>query len=51
MATSSCVACDYKLDANRIKVKIADKTVQVCCPECAQKLKDAQASSTQSPVR
>jgi len=45
MAEKTCAACDCKLDANSIKVKIGGKTVEVCCDECAQKLKEAQAST------
>jgi hypothetical protein len=46
MVEKTCAACDYKLDANSIKVKIGGKTVEVCCEECAQKLKEAHASAT-----
>jgi hypothetical protein len=45
MAEKTCAACDYKLDENAIKVKIGGKTVEVCCDECAQKLKEAQGSA------
>ena len=31
-----------------IKVKIGGKTVEVCCDECAQKLKEAQASAAET---
>ncbi len=48
MVATSCVACDCKLDVNRIKVKIGGKTVEVCCDECAQKLKEAHASTAPS---
>jgi hypothetical protein len=33
------------LDADVIQVKIGGKTVEVCCRECAQKLKEADASA------
>jgi hypothetical protein len=45
MAERTCAACDYKLDENSIKVTIAGKTVEVCCDECAEKLKEAKASA------
>ena len=45
MSERTCAACDYQLDANAIKVKIGGKTVEVCCEECAQKLKEAHASA------
>ena len=46
MVEKTCAACDCKLDANAIKVKIGGKTVEVCCDECAQKLKEAHVSAT-----
>jgi len=45
MAAATCAACDCPLDANPIKVKIGGKTVEVCCEDCALKLKDAHASA------
>jgi hypothetical protein len=46
MAEKTCAACDYKLDENAIKVTIGGKTVEVCCEECAQKLKEAKVSAS-----
>ena len=46
MAEKTCAACDCDLGANSIKVKIGGKTVEVCCDECAQKLKEAHVSAT-----
>jgi hypothetical protein len=45
MVEKTCAACDCKFDERSIKVKIGDKTVEVCCAECAQKLKEASSSS------
>ena len=45
MVQTTCAACDCKLDANAVKVKVGGKTVEVCCDECAQKLKDADVSA------
>jgi hypothetical protein len=45
MANKTCAACDYALDANAITVTIGGKTVEVCCEECAQALREAQASA------
>jgi hypothetical protein len=45
MPTRTCAACDCELDANSIKVKIGGKAVEVCCGECAQALKEADASA------
>jgi hypothetical protein len=45
MTDRTCAACDCALDANPIKVKIGGRTVEVCCDECAVKLKEAHASA------
>jgi hypothetical protein len=42
MVQKTCAACDGTLDDSAIKVTIGGKTVEVCCDECAQKLKDGQ---------
>jgi hypothetical protein len=44
MADKTCAACDYVLDDNAIKVKIGGRSVEVCCEECAQKLREASAT-------
>jgi len=44
MNEKTCAACDYPLDANRIEVKIGGRTVEVCCQECADKLREASAA-------
>jgi hypothetical protein len=46
MVEKTCAACDCKLDANSIKVTIGSHTVEVCCIECAEKLKEARVSAT-----
>ena len=46
MGNKTCAACDCALDANSITVKIGGKAVDVCCEECAEKLKEAQAAGT-----
>jgi hypothetical protein len=46
MAEKTCAACDGRLDANPIKVKIGGKAVEVCCDECAQKLNRRHVSAT-----
>ena len=43
MNEKTCAACDYPLDANAIKVKVGANVVEVCCEECAQKLREANA--------
>lgn len=43
MSENTCAACDYPLDASAIKVTIGGRTVEVCCEECAQKLREAES--------
>jgi hypothetical protein len=45
MVEKTCAACDCNLDGSAIAVKIGGKTVEVCCDECATKLKEAHASA------
>ena len=45
MKANTCAACDYELDANAIKVTVGGKTVEVCCEECATKLREASAKA------
>jgi ribosome-binding protein aMBF1 (putative translation factor) len=45
MAEKTCAACACKLEGDSIKVKIGGKTVEVCCDDCALKLKEADAST------
>jgi ribosome-binding protein aMBF1 (putative translation factor) len=41
MTKRTCAACDSELDGSPIQVKIHGKTVEVCCEDCAAKLKEA----------
>jgi hypothetical protein len=41
MAEKTCAACDCKLDEGAIKVTVGTRTVEVCCEECAQRLREA----------
>jgi RNase P subunit RPR2 len=44
MTKKTCAACDYPLEPkSTIEVKIGGKTVEVCCEECATKLREASA--------
>ena len=45
MAEKTCAVCDCKLEGDFITVKIGGKTIEVCCEDCAQKLKEADASA------
>ena len=44
MSEKTCAACDCPLDATAIKVKIGTRVVEVCCEECAHKLREASAN-------
>jgi hypothetical protein len=44
MTVRTCAACDCKLDATVIKVKLGGNTVEVCCEACARALNEADAS-------
>lgn len=46
MSDKTCAACDYELDGNAIQVKIGGTTVEVCCEECAEKLREAQTTAS-----
>jgi len=42
MTKKTCACCDYPLEPqSTIKVKIGGKDVEVCCEECAAKLREA----------
>ena len=45
MNENTCAACDYPLDANAIKITVGGRTVEVCCEDCARKLKEAHATA------
>ena len=45
MVQRTCAACDCELDGDAIKVKIGGNTVEVCCDECAVKLREANTST------
>lgn len=45
MTEKTCAACDCALDASAITIRIGGKPVEVCCDECAQKLKEAHAAT------
>ena len=41
MAQKTCAACDCPLDETAIEVTIGTRVVEVCCEECAQKLRES----------
>jgi ribosome-binding protein aMBF1 (putative translation factor) len=45
MSQRTCTACGCDLAGEPIKVKIGGKTVEVCCDECAHRLKEAGVSA------
>ena len=45
MSENTCAACDYPLDQNAIKITVGGRTVEVCCDDCARKLKEAHATA------
>ncbi len=51
MGVRTCAACDCKVEGNPIKVRVGGKTVEVCCDECAKRLKEAHSSTTASRKR
>jgi ribosome-binding protein aMBF1 (putative translation factor) len=46
MTIRTCAACDCELDGNPIQVTIRGRTVEVCCDDCATKLKEADRFAT-----
>jgi len=46
--SGTCAACDCELDENPIKVTVGGHAVEVCCDDCAQALREAEASQVQS---
>ena len=41
MTERTCAACDCELDDSAIPVTVQGRTVEVCCEDCAVKLKEA----------
>jgi hypothetical protein len=42
MTRKTCAACDCELDDKLLEVRIRGRTVEVCCEDCATKLKEAE---------
>ncbi|HYM85508.1 MAG TPA: hypothetical protein VET30_02110 [Pseudoxanthomonas sp.] len=45
MAEKTCAVCDCELDDNVITVTVGGRAVEVCCEECADKLRESGAQS------
>jgi hypothetical protein len=41
MPSKTCAACDCELDASAVRVAVGGRTVEVCCEDCARKLREA----------
>jgi hypothetical protein len=39
VSTKKCPVCDWEIKGKGKEVKLADKTVVVCCDECAAEVK------------
>jgi hypothetical protein len=46
MKKTTCAACDCELGHDAISVKLGGTTVEVCCQECAEALKEADTAAT-----
>jgi hypothetical protein len=46
MTQKTCAACDCRLEGNAVKVQVGTQVVEVCCEECAQKLRETLAGET-----
>jgi hypothetical protein len=44
MNDKTCAACDCRLDESLVKVQIGAQLVEVCCEECARKLRETVAA-------
>lgn len=51
MRATTCAACDSELDGTAIAVTIGGKVVEVCCDDCAARLKEAHAAAAQPGKR
>lgn len=49
MILKTCAVCDCELDDDAIAVTIGGKTVLVCCEECAETLRQAEAAARAQP--
>lgn len=45
MNEKTCAACDCSLDQNAFQITIGGRTVDVCCDDCAVRLKESHRAS------
>jgi hypothetical protein len=45
MTDTTCAACDCKIEGEAIEVHVGGKPVEVCCEECAERLREARVSA------
>lgn len=50
MTERTCAACDCPLDDSAIQVRIGGQVVEVCCDDCAVKLREAHVSAAKAPA-
>lgn len=50
MSTKTCAVCDCPMDTDAIVVRVGGQAVEVCCEECAARLREACAASTAPPA-
>jgi hypothetical protein len=50
MSENTCAACDCELDASSVSVTLGGKTVEVCCDECAAKLRESFSAAVSSSI-
>jgi hypothetical protein len=45
MKTKKCPVCDWEIKDGGIQVTVGDKSVTVCCDDCAMKAKEKSAKN------
>ena len=50
MSAKTCAVCDWPLETDVIVVRVGGQAVEVCCEECAAKLREACAAATAPPA-
>lgn len=50
MSEKTCAVCDWPLDNGAIVVRVGGQAVDVCCEECAARLREACAASAAPPA-
>ena len=45
MNVKTCAACECTLNGKTVEVKVGRETIEVCCDDCAERLKEADPSA------